>query len=443
MPVTFEVTKDKAKSAVASTRHMSDVQDFVKTFFPTHGHRCAEILQSSLTQEDLDSLEPKVKGFVGTVLAAYNMGHHLTIRPDDVWIAIVTQLTLFVNAHSGELEKQFVAHAGKKKLAVERESTSETADRGLLTQECINHLRSNLVDKELSQWILPDFTTTSLSDNTICAITLTSTLESFSSYPVLPSGNIPSVTLEGEKSDWESILARLSKLKDFGSEPAAWANMLRPILKRFISAFNGESDIDFWSKVAHASPGASGPSHLSGWLSAFCAWTMDGKWQGSPGALDASPQQHQHQHQHPEPDFQTMHEVSTSSKRAKKRASFSMRLITSAVGFFTGRGRNGNVYVPYGHDSPSRPPLVLDGITYPTIDDITNAYCEVDVTVRDSNGEELECVMVAGHLASRVVDGPGEGEKEGGLKPLPRWFLYCKVLDPVAPVVDGAVGHEA
>jgi hypothetical protein len=71
---------------------------------------------------------------------------------------------------------------------------------------------------------------------------------------------IPSVTLEGDKADWESILTRLDKLKEFGEEPKAWASMLRPIIRRFIDSFDGKHDVDFWSKVAAYWSGGSGPT---------------------------------------------------------------------------------------------------------------------------------------------------------------------------------------
>ena len=56
----------------------------------------------------------------------------------------------------------------------------------------------------------------------------------------------PSVTLDGEKSDWEEIFWRLDRLDDFGDEASAWADMLRPILRRFIVAFDGDPDVPFW-----------------------------------------------------------------------------------------------------------------------------------------------------------------------------------------------------
>ena len=45
------------------------------------------------------------------------------------------------------------------------------------------------------------------------------------------------MTFEGQKSDWEKLLARLDKLATFGEEPKAFAFILRPILSRFVSAF--------------------------------------------------------------------------------------------------------------------------------------------------------------------------------------------------------------
>ena len=44
-------------------------------------------------------------------------------------------------------------------------------------------------------------------------------LFSYFSYTMILTCGIPSVTLEGEKSDWERLLTRLDKLDSFGEEP--------------------------------------------------------------------------------------------------------------------------------------------------------------------------------------------------------------------------------
>ena len=176
---------------------------------------------------------------------------------------------------------------------------------------------------------------------------------------------LPSVTLEGEKSDWERLLARIDKLDSFGEEPKAWAAMLRPILTRFVKAFD-EPDIDFWGRVCHYHPQGSGPTYLSGWITAFCVWSSQGKWQG-PSLSGPS------------------------------------RTIT-LLGGETVSG------------------LVLDEVSYPVIDrgDVPIGFCEVDVKL-DDNGVTLPCMMVSGHVAYSV-----EGEKKDGLRPLPSWFMFVK-----------------
>ena len=178
---------------------------------------------------------------------------------------------------------------------------------------------------------------------------------------------IPSVTLEGEKSDWERLLARLDKLDSFGEEPRAWAAMLRPIITRFVRAFDGEPDIDFWSRVCHYYPQGSGPTYLSGWITAFCVWSSKGKWQGPP--------------------------ISKLSSRTIKLMS-----------------------------GETVPELVLDKVSYPVIesDDVPVGFCEVDVKL-DDNGVTLPCMMVSGHLAYSV-----EGEKKDRIRPLPSWFMFIK-----------------
>ena len=52
------------------------------------------------------------------------------------------------------------------------------------------------------------------------------------------------------------------------------------MISRFIRAFDApdsEGNLDFWQKVAHESGGNSGPTYLSGWVTAFCFWGEEGQ----------------------------------------------------------------------------------------------------------------------------------------------------------------------
>lgn len=185
---------------------------------------------------------------------------------------------------------------------------------------------------------------------------------------------IPSVTLEGEKTDWEKLLSRTNKLAEFGAEPEAWARLLRPILTRFVQAFDGQPDIDFWAKVCHYKNFGSGPTYLCGWITAFCVWNKDGKWQGP------------------------------------------------SLGKWQGPSLTGPE--PTVNWSPKVTSLVMDGVQYTNIDSnsVPHGFCEVDVKL-DDNGKKFECIMVSGHLAMSV-----DGDIHDTVRPSPAWFMFIKEI---------------
>jgi hypothetical protein len=95
------------------------------------------------------------------------------------------------------------------------------------------------------------------------------------------------VTLEGSKKDWQAILGRLEKLKEYGLQTTAWYHLLVPVIKRFVAAFDSPdsaTNVDFWQKVAHreALGSGGGASYYCGWISAFCAFDDEGTWIGVP-----------------------------------------------------------------------------------------------------------------------------------------------------------------
>ncbi|KAH8829888.1 hypothetical protein DL96DRAFT_1590808 [Flagelloscypha sp. PMI_526] len=90
-------------------------------------------------------------GLVHTLLLAYNQHHAVVIRPDDVWISILTQFSFFVNGNAENLRSYFVDHEGKEEIRVERtEMTTKLGER--------------LKDPSLLAWVQPDFTTTTDTD---------------------------------------------------------------------------------------------------------------------------------------------------------------------------------------------------------------------------------------------------------------------------------------
>lgn len=100
------------------------------------------LLQSSVNEDDIPRIEPQNNGLVHTALEAYNYHHNLVIRPDDLWIAILAQFSLYVNRHSAEMRKFFVEHKeGKKKLVVSTAGDRYTVNWGELAESMTSEIR--------------------------------------------------------------------------------------------------------------------------------------------------------------------------------------------------------------------------------------------------------------------------------------------------------------
>jgi Domain of unknown function (DUF4419) len=288
MPVTLLPAPHVANSISPPAQHNNSPNGLFKSACEAQWQKSDEILQSSFGPENQDRFEfivPRKNGFVHTVLEAYNQHHALIIRPDDVWLAILTQFNFFVNGNAEQLRSKFVAHEGKEHLVISAIGNRYTVDFGHMAREMTTLLHDKIIDPTLQEWILPDFSTTTDVDKTVGAIIMMATMSSYFSYEVQMLCGIPRVTLEGEKRDWEKILVRLEKFKEYGVETIAWYHLLLPVVSRFVQAFDdptGQANIDFWQHVAHYEGGGSGPRFLSGWITAFCVFSDKGQWLGTP-----------------------------------------------------------------------------------------------------------------------------------------------------------------
>ncbi|KAJ7627050.1 hypothetical protein FB45DRAFT_1059895 [Roridomyces roridus] len=228
--------------------------------------------------------DTKGNGFVHTIMEAYENHRALVIRPDDVWLTILTQFNFFVNARAELLRANFVAHQGQKELEIDISiPTRHSADFGDMARQMVDLIDKNVVDPTLREWVLPKFTTTTQNDTTVAAIITMSTLKAYFSFAMGTTGcGIPRVTLEGEKSDWVDMLHRIEKLKEYGIEAITWYHLLRPVLSRFAAAFDDPMPIansDFWQRVTslHKPNGSGNRAYHEGWINAFNAFNARGR----------------------------------------------------------------------------------------------------------------------------------------------------------------------
>lgn len=345
--------------------------------------QCSELLGSSFGSEPKSSILPASNGFVSSAVMAYNLHHHLRIRPEDVWLSILTQLSFYINAHAEELRGKFVAHEGKKELEVRFDIGSRyTIDYGVFAKKMTQEIEKNIVDPELREWALPAFTTTTDNDLVVASVLLMGVVQKYFDYKCCICCGLPSVTLLGEKADWEIILKRLDKLETFGAEPTQFCALLRPVISHFVKSFDDPTSkevIDFWQRIAHVDAGGSGPTYYSGWITAFCFWDKDGK------SLGRDPAAHH-----------------------KERENESW-------------------------EASTYPELILDGAVYHQVDstDVPEGFTSVPVKIND-NGSELEALMIAGSVGINVTSSgekhTAEDNKIGNdtFAPASGWWMFAK-----------------
>ena len=289
MPVTIKPATHGPK-ILSREQQAEDSRDLLNRVCRKESKKCVELLQSSFDSNLSSAVRPSPNGFVHGSVLAYSQHHHLQIRPEDVWFAIISQIGLYINCHAEELRGMFVAHEGKKELEIKfNKGDRYTVDFGVFAQRMSNLIDENVLDPGLREWVLPAFSTTTEHDNIVASILLMGVTQKYFSYSCFMACGLPGVTLLGQKTDWQLIYSRLGKLETFGAEPSQFCMLLRPVISRFVKSFDeptSDDTISFWQRIAHHHMG-SGLSYYSGWITAFCFWRVDGQsLYGSRGGLE-------------------------------------------------------------------------------------------------------------------------------------------------------------
>lgn len=240
-----------------------------------------EIIQTTINDNVYEGYYEN--GFVGTLINCYNNHYNLIIRPDDVWISILTQFSRYVNVNAEELRSKFVTFEGKKELIVFQKATLRTADYCSIAKDLVNEISKNIIDPQIRNWLIPNFSTTKPNDIIIGSIIMMSSMQKYFNYETHLRCGIPQVTIMGNIDDWIEIKNRIIKLLKYDTKDKymkKWYDMLEPVVNNFIQSVNKNPDIEWWNKICSHHGGGSGPSYISGWLSTFCVFSNEGIWLG-------------------------------------------------------------------------------------------------------------------------------------------------------------------
>jgi hypothetical protein len=270
MPVTINPTGNRAREV--SLKKMSTRKQLLQGSCKDEYKKCERIVQSSFNHANLRDASPSNHGFVYACVEAYSKHHHLTIRPEDVWFAILSQLGVYINGNAEELRSIFVSHAGQEHLVVE--STWEQ-----FPEVIMNAMSKHMNDPDLPEWIKPDFSTTTQVDVTVACILMMGGMQQYFTYTMTECG-LPSVTLLGERNDWQRLLDKIDRIKGMSEQAAEFHSLLKPVLGYFVRSFDepeASEVLSFWNRIAHWRYMGSGSTSLSGWITVFCFWDVKGR----------------------------------------------------------------------------------------------------------------------------------------------------------------------
>ncbi len=220
-------------------------------------------------------------GLVGGLLSAYNHHHNIILRPDDFWMAIMTQFSFYVHLRSLKLKDKFVDFDGKKKLEIHTSGNTKEANYAELILQFGDLIEKNIIDNTLRHWIIPHFTTTTKEDKIVFGVALMGIMQSYFDYKIHFECGIPNVTLLGSLDDYKLLAIHIEYLINFNLEDnyvKVWVSMLRCICQNLIESVQHQN-AEFWRHVCKIE-GGSGSTEITGWLSAFCVFDSTGNWQG-------------------------------------------------------------------------------------------------------------------------------------------------------------------
>jgi hypothetical protein len=219
-------------------------------------------------------------GFVHTIHLAFSDHRPLVIAPDHIWLLICQGVARHVAAHHQQVATQFVSHAGKNILSIQRDDFIKglSDNPWLEVLEAFEGLIKAKINRDLYTLLMPTFSTTGIVEKAVFQIALMDVIQPYFDFQIWSRCGIPSVTLEGTVNDWRDLHRRVQQLTTIGLD--WWVDSLMPILEELVRTAAGHINLPFWEHLYKAINRSGGPD-MSGWVLRFFPYLI-----GSSGQAD-------------------------------------------------------------------------------------------------------------------------------------------------------------
>ncbi|AVL95103.1 hypothetical protein ma716 [Moumouvirus australiensis] len=204
----------------------------------------------------------------------YAWTNHLgvSIRPDDLWIQILSQFALHVNMNNDHYKKYFTKSTEGKTIIKVKYSdtyTIETVPIDHFINKIVEQVSENLPNNELVNDLECNFTTSNNITKLVGKITLMYLVEKHYSYHMIFGCGIPYIDLEGTLEDWVNLQDKIKLIEDVADNSIkSWCEDLLNITNKIIETFNDlDSASKFWKKFFYEEICGSGSQTCAqGWI---------------------------------------------------------------------------------------------------------------------------------------------------------------------------------
>jgi hypothetical protein len=213
---------------------------------------------------------------VSAVSLAFAEHRPLALSPDMIWLLITQGVAQHINLNAERFRSKLVAHEGKKEIKVLVDWTiPKPEDWERVVRQIAEAARKEMNEKAQTLF-LATFSTTGPVEAAVSQIVLLDAVQRFFDYRVNRICGIPSITLEGSVSDWESIALRAEAFAALDLD--WWIKPLRPVLRQFVDAAGGRVDVQFWRSIYRIYDGMAcrRPETALGWIYTFFPYFYDG-----------------------------------------------------------------------------------------------------------------------------------------------------------------------
>ncbi|KAK0715942.1 hypothetical protein B0H67DRAFT_554366 [Lasiosphaeris hirsuta] len=186
----INIVNDELGRLVSGRRNDGEVSPssrFVQNLlsYGSDGRKTAHVIELTISDQTATKELPRQNRLVHACLEAYAGRHHFVLRPDDVWIAIMTQFSFYVNKDAEEMRSSF-ARERRKDLFIQT-TLKDGINITRMVAEMADLVNEYVLDEEFQAWIIPSFSTTTKIDTIVCSAVMMGGMRQYFEYKFVPA----------------------------------------------------------------------------------------------------------------------------------------------------------------------------------------------------------------------------------------------------------------